>query len=229
MDGTDMLTLTAVVTSPFALASVTFLVFERRFRVMWAGLPLAPVAVGSTAYRATKVIPGHTQRAPSMIRWAAFSSFFLGQMFLPGLALGLIGLAIMGVGLVSIPGLIVAARLWAAGIHLLKGTPESIGKARSAARWSVQLNVLISIVCTSGGIFTLIAYLRSDSGGDDVAPLLGLLMFTQTYALISLGQAALIAHATRDLVSDDELAREDVLPRWIRAALNRRDARRAEA
>lgn len=228
MNGTDMLTFAAVATSPFALAWLTFAVFERRFRLFWAGIPLPPVAVRVDApYRGARVVPGHTRRAPAIVRWAALSCFFFGQMFLPGLALGLFGLIAMGVGIVSVPGLVVAARLWAAGIHLLKGTPESVGKARSAARWSVQLNVLITAVCIAGGIFVAVEYFRTDN--EDLGWLLALLSITQAYALGSFAQAALIARATRDLVSDDELSREDVLPRWIRAALNRRDARRAMA
>jgi len=228
MDPSDMLVGLAILVSPFALCWITYVIFERRFRPFWAGLPLPPVDVRVAPYRMARVVPGHTQKAPPIVRWAAISCFFFGQMFLPGLALGLIGLVAMGVGLVSIPGLIVAARLWAAGIHLLKGTPEAIGNARSAARWSVQLNVLISVVCIAGGVFAGIAYLRTSYyEREDLGALLVLLAMTQAYAIGSFAQAALIARATRDLVSDDQLAMEDVLPRWIRSALNRRDARRA--
>ncbi len=227
MDSTEMLTLLLALTVPIATALLPFWVLERRFRVFWAGLPLERVTVRAAPYRGARVIPGHTQRAPALVRWAALSSFFMGQMFIPGILLGLVGLMAMGVGLISIPGLIIAARLWAAGVHLLKGTPESIGKARSAARWSVQLNVLISVVCIAGGIFASIAYARSEYyGRDDLGALLVLLGLTQAYALLSFGQAALIARATRDLDSEG-VAIEDVLPRWIRAALSRRDARRA--
>ena len=229
MDMSDTLLGLAVLVSPFVLCGITYAIFERRFRPLWAGTPLPPVEVRVTApYRVARVVPGHTQKAPAIVRWAAISCFFFGQMFLPGLALGLVGLLAMGVGLVSIPGLIVAARLWAAGIHLLKGTPEAIGNARSAARWSVQLNVLISVVCIAGGIFAGVAWLRTSYyEREDLGALLVLLALTQAYAIGSFAQAALIARATRDLVSEDQLAMEDVLPKWIRAALDRRDARRA--
>lgn len=221
----------AVAVSPFAAASITYLLFERRFRMFWAGAPLPAVEVRVAApYRMGTVVPGHTHKAPSIVRWAAISCFFFGQMFVPGLLLGLIGLVAMGVGLISIPGPIVAARLWAAGIHLLKGTPEAIGKARSAARWSVQLNSLISVVCIAGGVFTGVAYLRTSYyEREDLGALLVVLALTQAYAIGSFAQAALIARATHDLVSDDELSREDVLPRWMRSALSRRDARRSLA
>ena len=229
MDDSDMMVGLAATVSPFAIASVTYLLFERRFRLFWAGEPLPAIEVRVAApYRMARVVPGHTQKAPSIVRWAALSCFFFGQMFLPGLFFGLFGLIAMGVGLVSIPGLIIAARLWAAGIHLLKGTPDAVGKARSAARWSVQLNALISVVCIAGGVFAVFAYLRpSQNNRDDLAGLLFFVALVQAYAIASFAQAALIARATRDLVSDEDRAREDVLPRWMRAALNRRDERRA--
>lgn len=216
----------------FAVPAITALApyvwLERRFRVLWAGHPLAPVTVRADPYRGARVVPGHTQKAPGLVRLAAVSCFFLGQMFLPGLLLGVVGLVFYGLGLVAVPGLIVAARLWAAGVHLLRGTPESVAKARSAARWSVQLNALISVVCITGGLFALAAWTRTEYyGRDDLEALLVLIGFTQAYALLSFGQAALIARATRGLSSSDDAQYEDVLPAWIRAALRRKDARRA--
>ena len=101
MDATEMTSLVVAVVLPVATAVVPFLLLERRFRVFWTGLPLPLVELRTSAYRGVKVISGHTNRAPAIVRWAALSSFFMGQMFVPGLALGLIGLMAMGVGLVS--------------------------------------------------------------------------------------------------------------------------------
>jgi len=213
---------------PFAVAALPYWLIERHFRGLWAGSPLPPVTVSAAPYRGARVVPGFTQQAPGRVRLAAFTCFFLGQMFLPGLLVGLVGLFVMGIGLVAIPGLIVSARIWFAGIHLLKGTPESIGKARSAARWSVQLNAVLTIICVAGGLFAVFAWAASETSSSDLESLLGLLGFTQAYALVSLGQAALIARATRGLLSDDDLRAEDVLPRWIRAAIERRDLRRMQ-
>ena len=225
---TSSVVLGALVAGPVAATLAPYLWIERRFRPLWAGVPLPSVTVRAAPYRAARVVPGHTTRAPGIVRVAALSCFFLGQMFVPGLLVALVGLFVMGIGLVAIPGLIVAAKLWLAGVHLLKGTPESVGAARSAARWSIQLNSLLTVVCLTGGAFAAVAWARSPYyDRSDLEALLWLLGFTQAYAFVSLGQAALVARATRDLASEEELRAQDVLPRWLRIALDRKDARRA--
>ena len=52
---------------------------------------------------------------PGGILAVAWASLALGQMFVPGLGWGLYGLLFMGLGLVSIPGLVVAARCFWSG------------------------------------------------------------------------------------------------------------------
>ena len=116
---------------------------ERRSRRAWADVARPPFVVSEgAAYRAPRPIAmGHLDRAPGLVRLAAGSSIVLGSMFVPGLALGLFGLIAGGIGLVSIPGLFVAASLWGVGHQLLRRQkPE---RAVSIATWSLVLNLII--------------------------------------------------------------------------------------
>ena len=55
------------------------------------------------------VVPKFRADGPPMeVRFAALGSWVLGAMLVPGLLMGLLGLVMMGLGLVSIPGLILA-------------------------------------------------------------------------------------------------------------------------
>ncbi len=95
-------------------------------------------------YRDAGTVPAFLRRAPARLRLCAFSCLFFGQMFVPGLLLGAFGLVAGGVGLVSIPGLITAAKLYSAGLALLRRDPrEAYWKTRNAAAWALWLNGII--------------------------------------------------------------------------------------
>lgn len=99
----------------------------------------------SSQYREGHVPKFSAEGVPMSVRVAAIGAWGLGQMFLPGLALGLFGLIIM-IGVVSIPGLILAWKLFFLGkplLHSERGTPE---RARSAAVFARVLNVLVILV-----------------------------------------------------------------------------------
>ena len=207
-----MLGLLALSALPVATALVPYAVLEQRSRAFWQGVPLPAVVVGDDPYRAALVPAGNLSRAPLLVRSAALSCMFMGQMFVPGVCLGLFGLAIYGLGLVSVPGLVVAARLWAASGNLLKGTPAGIAQARSAARWSVNFNVALTALCLMSAVAVLIS--NSGSPDPDNTSLLGYLALTQLYASGSIAQAALVDVATRRL-GGNEGRRENVWPRWL--------------
>jgi hypothetical protein len=132
-------------------ALLPFLLVERAWRWRWNEIAAgeAPAFTGAGgAYREEGTVPVHLGRAPRDLRIAAFTCLLLGQMFLPGLAMGIIGMLAMGIGIVSIPGLVVAAKLYGAGLALLRRQPvESYFKARDAARWALWLNGFISAGC----------------------------------------------------------------------------------
>jgi hypothetical protein len=112
---------------------------------------------GGGAYRETKVRLWKRGKAPWTVRVAAISSFFLGQMILPGALAALVGMIVL-LGMLaggklhplilvlqlSAPtGLVVAARLLAAGTALLNRDDDASAKARLAAKWALWHNVVL--------------------------------------------------------------------------------------
>lgn len=102
--------------------------------------------------------------APVVVRVAAFSSFFLGQMIIPGALAALIGfIALVGtiaegkvsmalcvISLSAPTGLIVAGRLLAAGIAMLGRNPAAVARARTGAAWEIWHNaILLAGLCLS--------------------------------------------------------------------------------
>jgi hypothetical protein len=89
----------------------------------------------------TSAARGRT-RAPKLIRQTALWSIYMGQMAVPGAVLGLIGTVFGGLGLASIPGLILAVRIWRLGLWLLEQDPRAAGEARRLHGFAVVLNAI---------------------------------------------------------------------------------------
>ena len=87
-------------------------------------------------------------------RRTALWSIYMGQMAVPGGLLGLIGIPFgLGTGLASIPGLILAIRIWRLGYAMLRRDPNAEYEARTLYGFAVVLN----IVCvTAGGLLFLV-------------------------------------------------------------------------
>jgi hypothetical protein len=81
-------------------------------------------------------------RAPKLIRRTALWSIYMGQMAVPGGLLGLFGTLFAGIGLLSIPGMILAIRIWRLSAALLRRAPKAEQEARDLARFAVWLNVV---------------------------------------------------------------------------------------
>lgn len=81
-------------------------------------------------------------QAPEQIRRTALWSIYMGQMALPGGLLGLFGTVFAGIGLVSIPGMILAVRIWRHGYAMLRRDPNAEQEARDLARFAYWLNVV---------------------------------------------------------------------------------------
>lgn len=160
---------------------------------------------GAGAYRAVDVpiwVPG---KAPIVVKLAAITSFLLGQMVVPGALAALAGLVVslemlgrpveamqpvIFVLTLSAPtGLYVAGGLLAAGILLLRRDPNAAAQSRAVARFSIVHNVVL-----------ILALLAASRFGD------GAVLACIAYALVSIGQAALLLAAARAL---DARARAD--------------------
>jgi hypothetical protein len=182
----------AVLAAPFVLPSLAYAAGASEARLAWPAVYAdEPVAVAVAApYRtnaAPRLVARRVRRAggPVAVRGAAFASFLLGQMFLPGLALGLFGFLYYGIGLVSLPGLYVAYKNVALGFALLRRKPGIVEEARAAAALTYMLNAVVLAIGLVGAFF---------------APAFGLLV---PYALLSIAHGALLQRAAAAALAAD--------------------------
>lgn len=199
---------------------VVYLREEAKSRAVWQAFPQAAEVLEAGAYRSGGAVhTRHLKRAPGVVRLAAATCFVMGAMFLPGLAWGLFGLIAMGAGLLSIPGLIIAAWLWQVGFQLLRADPTGAVSAARAAAVSFYFNVLLVL----GAGFA--AALAGDEGVVGLAALVG------SYAIVSILQAGVMAVAAREVsrqqnsVAEAEVSKS--LPYALRQLVERRRARQA--
>ena len=134
-----------------------YLMYGRGRALSWGLLPKGEEMRGDSAYRQVKVKTWKRGEAPWAVRLAALSSFFLGQMIVPGALVALLGLVLLAeslghkdgsvflaVLLLSAPtGLVVAAFLLSAGSAMLGRAEDAIRKARRAVRWALWHNVVL--------------------------------------------------------------------------------------
>jgi hypothetical protein len=160
----------------------------------WAPRVIGTQKVASGQYREASAPTFGEPEPPLMVKLAALGCWGLGQMFVPGLALGLFGLLVL-IGLVSIPGLILAAKLFRLGGPLMRGEIESAAKARSLATFARVLNGI------TVGIVGVSAVMSLASSGNAASQLLATTLFSAPvlfYAMISLVHAKLL-----DLAADE--------------------------
>ncbi|MDP3273912.1 MAG: hypothetical protein Q8Q09_01870 [Deltaproteobacteria bacterium] len=138
--------------------------------------------------------------APIEVKLAAVGCWALGQMFVPGLIAGLVGLMVV-VGLASIPGLILAARLFSLAEPLMRGEIAAAAEANTLARYVTILNVLILAVlfCAAGGAVTNLVAHESVAAFSQALPVALPIAF---YAAISLLHADLLRRAAQAVVAN---------------------------
>ncbi len=145
----DLITLACVVLGLIFAASVPYLLIESRWRWRWQEVtrtdtPANIGAVDGGVYRSGGVVPVYLRCAPVDVRRAAFSCLLFGQLFVPGLMVGGLGLFASGLGILSLPGLITSAKLYRAGVLLLSREPrEAYHQTVNAAAWSLWLHTVL--------------------------------------------------------------------------------------
>lgn len=149
------------------------------------------------------VVPKFRADGPPMeVRLAALGSWILGAMFVPGLLLGLFGLVAMGLGLVSIPGLVLAWRLFCLGRPLLLGEPGAAARARSLSRFARILNYVVLAAC-GAGLLTQVPELLHNGLRANIWGFVAIALSVALYAGISLTHASLLDRAAKALDDED--------------------------
>jgi hypothetical protein len=132
-----------------AAAAASYLIVEQRWRWRWREVEIGRAPIGDPpggAYRQAGTVPVFMERAPRLVRLAAFSSIAWGQWCVPLLLLALLLLLAGGLGVLLIPGVIGKAKLYRAGLLLLRRTPQplsSVNEVRDAANWAFSTNGLV--------------------------------------------------------------------------------------
>jgi hypothetical protein len=184
----------------------------------WGLVPAGEEVRGAGAYRETRVRTWKRGEAPLSVRVAALSSFFLGQMILPGGLAALVGLMVTATAIakgnapplliiltLSAPtGLVVAAQLLAAGSAMLAHADDAAQKARVAVRWALGHNVVLLFAI---GMGALAEPREADYGA-----------LPALYAVFSIAQALLVRHAAS--VIEAYRARQDDDPAPVEAEIS---------
>ena len=182
-----------------------YAMLEQRARGLWRRTELQPV-VPPDGYRENQ-LPTFREltvrdQAPPVVRLAAASAQLFGITFVPGLLFALVGLMFYGVGLLGIPGLIVAFSQFPVASALLRRTPDAAVRTRKLARLSTVLNMVILL----GGGAVLVPLVAgeciSGTRPSAVMDLVPTLLPLLGWACLSLAQAALL-RAAADAVEKD--------------------------
>jgi hypothetical protein len=176
-----------------AIPTLCFVVAEVRNRSAWDPIPGPRVRIERGGYRSATVDgtphPGH---APAVVKFAAWSCFALGQLFLPLLLMAVCAVFFYGFGLLLIPWLILAVRRFDVGFRLLRRDLEAAARAHRAAKLALILNVPVAAIATSVGL----AIALSEPFRPE--PLAALAAYAGV-PLVSVAQAVLMRSAARAL------------------------------
>jgi hypothetical protein len=178
----------------------------------WGVVPAGRELRGNGVYRGTHATLWKRGSAPFSVRAAALSSFFLGQMIVPGALAALVGVVMVLAELsrgkadpvliilqLSAPtGLVVATYLLAAGAAMLNRHADAVVKARRAWRWAVGHNLVLLAALSAAAL----------RGEWEAAALPAI------YACISIAQALLVRRASTVLAA--YAARQDEEPAPVR-------------
>ena len=182
-----MITLFVIVFVASLTAALPYVFVESRWRWRWREVEVGRVAAerANGIYRQAGDVPRYAAQAPALVRVAALSCFVFGQMFVPGIVLGIVGMVVSGVGLVSIPGLAVAAKIYRTGFALLRREPRAAYfRAREAATWALWLNGILM----SGALIAL--FMIGPFG-------IAIVGVVEGYGALSIAQALLLLHVAR--------------------------------
>ena len=131
-------------------AALPYWFFAKRWRWRWQEVESGelPVQAGASLYREAGTVPTYLRQAPPLVRAAAFSCFLFGQLLIPYLVMSCLALFFFGIGLVLVPILITAGKLYRAGLMLLRREPRTAYfAARNAALWSLWCVGLGGVGC----------------------------------------------------------------------------------
>jgi hypothetical protein len=175
----------------------------------WLPRPVGVEHVGVGTFRETDLRRLAAEGPPGVVHAAAIGCWILGVAFVPGLLAGLIGLVAGGVGLVSIPGLVLAWKLFFLGAPLLRGDADAAERATDAAVFARMLNYVVLGLCAVAATLVGLEFSKRGQWSGDLPGTLGLTLSIAFYACVSLVHARLLVRAAEAI--DAEQARRHAL------------------
>lgn len=200
-----------------AVPSALWLRSRAEARRRWLPRQQGTTHVGDENYRGAEVPRMVADGPPALVHVTAVMSWIFGVAFLPGLAATLIGLLAMGIGVVGIPGLVAAARLFRLGGPLLRGEPEAAKTAREVGRYVRWLNYVVLPIASVFGAAGVWEWSSRGRLSGDTRGMLVLVGFTMFYAVMSLVHARLLDRSAAQI--DEEQARRAAQRREANAAV----------
>ena len=199
---------------PLTLSVFAYAFVEARHRRAWTGLAPPTVRVGRGPYRGAEIMTSRLLRAPFLVRAAALGCFYWSWFCVVAwVTVGVAASDRLPIEPLVVMGIVVAICVGRAGIGLLRRDAGVVAFGRRVA-------------VLAAAHATLLVVLGFVVGGCDwSAP-------AAVFAVVSLGQAALLAVAVRDHASlfaragdGDPVGRP--LPTWLARMLARQAQRRA--
>ncbi|WP_438010885.1 hypothetical protein WME89_20810 [Sorangium sp. So ce321] len=212
-----ILTLTALALFAPLCAYIALRVSGRR---AWGVVQDGHVSQGAGVYRSVAVPTWKRGSPPFVVRAASFSSLLLGQMVVPGGLAALLGMLflvdaeisrsgrgpltlLLAVLVLSGPtGLVVAVKLLIAGQAMVRRASSAIASTRSAARWAIWHNLVLSAA------LAVVPILEPVFGSDQIAQI----EVCYAYVAVSLAHALLLRRAARALEAYDAAQAADPAP-----------------
>lgn len=186
------------------VAIPTALYFRSRdeARRRWLPRQQGTTHVGDQNYRGAEVPRMVADGPPALVHVTAVLCWIFGVAFLPGLAATLIGLLAAGIGVVGIPGLVAAARLFRLGGPLLRGEPEAAKTAREVSRYVRWLNYVVLAVTSMFGAAGAWEFFSRGRMSGDTQGMIVMAAFTAFYAVMSLVHARLLDRSAAEIEAD---------------------------
>jgi hypothetical protein len=122
-------------------AALLFAWLERRGRCRWSQVPASMLDALQGPYRSNALVASHLERAPRLVRAAAFASLALCHVFVPLILLALIQYPFDGIAIPLVPGIALVALNWSCAWLLLGRSPHAPSAARAGAGGSLIAHV----------------------------------------------------------------------------------------
>jgi hypothetical protein len=133
----------------FAAGVALFLWLERRGRSSWAQVPASTYTATAGPYRQSEVVSTHLERAPALVRAAAFANLVFAHAFAPLILLALVKYPFDGIAIPLIPGIALVLLNWGCAWLMLGRTRDAPSTVRSAAVASVMANVGLLVIAAA--------------------------------------------------------------------------------